>query len=69
MIGKDQLGSTEKEMLRTEIAILKLVRHPNIIQLKVSPLKFRHFFVKNILLNIAYLCIRMFLKPMKKYTL
>ncbi|KAL4093363.1 hypothetical protein PRIC1_010797 [Phytophthora ramorum] len=33
IIDKSKLQPTEKELLRTEIAILKLVRHPNIIQL------------------------------------
>ncbi|ETV74198.1 CAMK/CAMK1 protein kinase, variant 2 [Aphanomyces astaci] len=34
VIDKTQLGITEKELLRTEIAILKLVKHPHIIHLK-----------------------------------
>ncbi|EGZ07434.1 hypothetical protein PHYSODRAFT_527980 [Phytophthora sojae] len=33
IIDKSKLQPTEKELLRTEIAILKLVRHPNIIRL------------------------------------
>ncbi|KAG7395543.1 hypothetical protein PHYBOEH_003632 [Phytophthora boehmeriae] len=33
VIDKSKLQLTEKELLRTEIAILKLVRHPNIIRL------------------------------------
>jgi hypothetical protein len=36
IIDKGKLVATEKELLRTEIAILKLVRHPNIIRLHVS---------------------------------
>ncbi|RHY57343.1 hypothetical protein DYB30_000977 [Aphanomyces astaci] len=36
VIDKTQLGITEKELLRTEIAILKLVKHPHIIHLKES---------------------------------
>ena len=35
VIDKRKLGQNEKELLRTEIAILKLVQHPNILQLKV----------------------------------
>jgi calcium/calmodulin-dependent protein kinase I len=35
VIDKTQLGVTEKELLRTEIAILKLVKHPHIIRLQV----------------------------------
>ncbi|RHY30651.1 hypothetical protein DYB32_004157 [Aphanomyces invadans] len=38
IIDKTQLGATEKELLRTEIAILKLVKHPHIIHLQVSAL-------------------------------
>lgn len=34
IIDKSKLIVTEKELLRTEIAILKLVTHPNIIKLK-----------------------------------
>ncbi|KAF0689713.1 Aste57867_18861 [Aphanomyces stellatus] len=34
IIDKTQLGATEKELLRTEIAILKLVQHRNIIRLQ-----------------------------------
>ncbi|ETV92164.1 CAMK/CAMK1 protein kinase, variant 1 [Aphanomyces invadans] len=34
IIDKTQLGATEKELLRTEIAILKLVKHPHIIHLQ-----------------------------------
>ncbi|CAK4722074.1 unnamed protein product [Aphanomyces euteiches] len=34
IIDKTQLGATEKELLRTEIAILKLVNHPHIIRLQ-----------------------------------
>ncbi|OQR97774.1 kinase [Thraustotheca clavata] len=33
VMDKTQLGSAEKELLRTEIAILKLVKHKNIIRL------------------------------------
>ncbi|DAZ97558.1 TPA: hypothetical protein N0F65_005530 [Lagenidium giganteum] len=33
IIDKSKLVATEKELLRTEIAILKLVKHPNIIEL------------------------------------
>jgi calcium/calmodulin-dependent protein kinase I len=35
IIDKVKLIAQEKELLRTEIAILKLVRHPNIIRLHV----------------------------------
>lgn len=36
IINKNKVGLMEKELLRTEIAILKLVEHPNIIRLKVQ---------------------------------
>jgi Ca2+-binding EF-hand superfamily protein len=34
VIDKSKLGGEEKELLRTEIAILKLVNHPNIIRMQ-----------------------------------
>ncbi|CEG40785.1 camk camk1 protein kinase [Plasmopara halstedii] len=37
IIDKSKLQPTEKELLRTEIAILKLVNHPNIIRLNDVP--------------------------------
>ncbi len=35
-IDKSEVSESEREALRTEIAVLKLVHHPSIIRLKVS---------------------------------